>query len=61
MDKRKKQVNDIVNIFKKLDDYDCVPEVLMSAAFVKKAPRLIDPKDDMEDVSHKVKMFNSSL
>ena len=58
-EKKRKQIDDIVNIFERLDAYDCIPEFLMSAAFVKRAPKLDDPDDNVESVSHKVKMLES--
>ena len=58
-EKKKRQVDDIVNIFARLDGYDCIPEFLRSAGFVKRAPRLDDPDDNVESVSHKVKMLEA--
>ena len=56
--KKKRQIDDIVNIFSRLDGYASIPEFLMSASFVKRAPRLDDPDDNVESVSHKVKCLN---
>ena len=47
-EKKKKQVDDIVKIFAKLDAYDSIPEFLMSAGFVKRTPKLDDPDDNVE-------------
>ena len=58
-EKKKKQVDDIVKIFAKLDAYDSIPEFLMSAGFVKRTPKLDDPDDNVESVSHKIKMLES--
>ena len=58
-EKKKRQIEDIVNIFARLDGYASVPEFLMSAGFVKRAPKLDDPDDNVESVSHKVKMLES--
>ena len=56
-EKKHKQIDDIMNIFARLDGYNLVPEFLMSSKFVKRAPELTDPEDNVENVSHKVNIF----
>ena len=60
-EKKKKQTEDIVNIFTRLDGYGLNPEFLMTSRFVKRAPELSDPDDNVENVSHKVKMLESVI
>ena len=50
-----------MNIFARLDGYNLHPEYLMSANFVKRTPELVDPEDNVENVSHKVKMLESVI
>ena len=59
--KTEKQIDDIMNIFARLDGHGLVPEFLMSSKFVKRAPKLDDPDDNVENVSHKVKMLESVI
>ena len=58
-DKKKKQLDDIINIFARLDGYGLNPEFMMTSKFMKRAPELSDPDDNVENVSHKVKMLES--
>ena len=58
-DKKEKQIDDIINIFARVDGYGMQPEFLMTSGFVKRAPELIDPEDNVENVSHKVKMLEA--
>ena len=57
--KKDKIIGDIINIFARLDGYDMLPGFLMTSGFVKRAPELHDPDDNVENVSHKVKMLES--
>ena len=57
--KKGKQIDDIINIFARLDGYALQPGYLMTSGFVKRAPELNDPDDNVENVSHKVKMLEA--
>ena len=57
--KKDKIISDIINIFARLDGYDMLPGFLMTSGFVKRAPELHDPEDNVENVSHKVKMLET--
>jgi hypothetical protein len=57
--KKDKQISNIIDIFARLDGYDMLPGFLMTSGFVKRAPELHDPEDNVENVSHKVKMLET--
>ena len=44
-DRKKKVVDNVVDIFSRMDGYGIVPKFLMSANFVKRAPKLDDPDE----------------
>ena len=60
-EKKEKIIQDIVDLNARLDGAGLIPTFLMTSADFKRNPQLLNPEDDIENVSHKVNMLESCI
>ena len=60
-EKKEKDIEDIIDLNAKLDGLNLLPTFLLVSSDMKRIPELQNPEDNIENVSHKVKMLESCI